>query len=123
VAPGRVLADSQHVTHAVLGAMARRSPVLLAPMPDTMAQAQPGEAAHVTAHRERMKTGPAREAYRQRKALSELVHAWLTDMGLDRMPVRGLRKCACVLLLAITVLNVLQHAPIARAPPRVAVAA
>jgi hypothetical protein len=116
-APGRVLADAQHVTHRVLREMAQRPTRLFAPVPGPMQAPQAREPVHVLVFKHRMQTAEASEAYRQRKALSEFVHAKLAAMGLERMPVRGLKKVLCVLLLATLSLNLLQHAPRLRSPP------
>lgn len=112
--------------------MAQRPTRLFAPVPGPMQAPRPKEVAgvlvsrlptqepvHVLVFKQRMLTEEAQQAYRQRKALSEFVHAKLEAMGLGRMPVRGLRKVLCVLLLATTCLNILQHAAHPRAPPPV----
>jgi hypothetical protein len=127
-----VLADAQHVTHRVLREMAQRPTRLVAPVPGPMQGPPPKkvgcallsmqvpqtpDSLHVAVFKQRMQTEGAQEAYRQRKALSEFVHAKLTAMRLDRLPVRGLQKVLCVLLLATTTLNLLQHAPRLRESP------
>ena len=45
----------------------------------------------VAAWRTRMATQPAKDLYK-RRARCELIHAWLRNLDLDRLRVRGLRK-------------------------------
>ncbi|GAB4113000.1 MAG: hypothetical protein Fur0019_19400 [Tibeticola sp.] len=49
--------------------------------------------------RQRMATPEAKELYKLRAATAECVNAQARNRGLQRMPVRGLRKMRCVVLL------------------------
>ena len=59
----------------------------------------PGDTPKVAAWRERMGTEAAKKTYRLRGATSECVNAHLRNRRLRQMPVRGVRRAHCVLLL------------------------
>ena len=113
-----MLADADHVTDAVLAAAADRGVTLLAPVCDDR-PGVPRTSPAAQAWRARMATTAARDAYRERKGLSELSNAHLLErLALRRLPVRGLAKVTCVVLLAASVANILAHAAtFARPPP------
>jgi hypothetical protein len=113
-----VLADADHVSVAALATAAARGVELLAPVP-TASVGAVDSAPSMRALAAQMAAPAAQAAYRARKALSEYANAVLKDrFGLRRLPVRGLEKVTCVMLLAAIVFNVIQHAAaFARGPP------
>jgi hypothetical protein len=65
----------------------------------------------IVAWRQRMETDEAKQLYRARAGLCELMNAHLrTHHGVDHVLVRGLAKVACVALLGAIASNLLQHA-------------
>lgn len=65
----------------------------------------------IVAWRARMETDEAKQRYRARASLCELMNAHLrTHHGIDRFLVRGLAKVTCVALLGAIASNLTQHA-------------
>jgi len=56
-----------------------------------------------------MKSPEAKEKYRSRIAMSELVNSWFKHrFGLEPLPVRGVERVTCFVLMASVVLNITQ---------------
>ncbi|MDX2176182.1 MAG: IS1182 family transposase [Candidatus Sumerlaeia bacterium] len=71
-------------------------------------RARPEDSAAARAWRRRMKSAAAKEIYKERASTIERVNADLrTHRTLDRMPVRGIRKVTCVVLLNAITFNLL----------------
>jgi transposase len=62
-------------------------------------QPLPGESATVAEWRRRMNTAEAKEIYKDRASTAECVNAIARNRGLRQLPVRGLSKIRCVVLL------------------------
>lgn len=63
--------------------------------------------------RERMATDEAKELYKDRAATAECVNAQARNRGLQRMPVRGLAKVKCVVLLYVLAHNLMRMVKLA----------
>jgi transposase len=63
--------------------------------------------------RGRMATDEAKQLYRQRAATAECVNAQARNRGLQRMPVRGLAKVKCVVLLYVLAHNLMRMVTLA----------
>ncbi len=73
---------------------------------------KPGDSEAVRAWKQRMKSAPGKEIYKQRAATSETVNADLRSWrGLGRITVRGLAKARCVALWCALAYNVMHFAP------------
>jgi hypothetical protein len=111
--PTTLLADANHAAHGCIrGATANGVTVLVA-VPER--SQQPGRKADddpaIVAWRARMETAEAKQLYRARAGLCELMNAHLrTHHGVDHVLVRGLKKVTCVALLGAIASNLLQHA-------------
>ena len=136
--PEQWLVDGGFPAHAQIDAVAGKTE-LYAPVPkppkpkatqdDTkgeVAQAQPaaapqvseferkpGDSEAVAQWRKRMDSDEAREIYKQRAATAECVNALARNRGLLRMPVRGLAKVKCVVLLFVLAHNLMRMAKLA----------
>jgi hypothetical protein len=110
--PVMLLADANHAKHACITLATRRGVEVLIAVPKREQSASPeGAATEIAAWRERMKTEPAKRAYRSRAALCELVNAHLkSHHGTATVLVRGLEKVTCVALLGALANNILAHA-------------
>ena len=111
-APQKMLVDGGFPAHAQIEALADKTEVY-APVPEARAkkddkgnQAQqdkhepkPDDSAAVASWRQRMASDEAKELYKRRAATAECVNAQARNRGLQRMPVRGLKKVRCVALL------------------------
>jgi transposase len=71
-------------------------------------QARPGDSRAVAAWRERMSTEEAKAIYKQRAASAECVNAHARNRGLRLLPVRGIAKVSCVVLLHAVAHNVMR---------------
>ena len=60
---------------------------------------KPDDSAAVASWRQRMAGDEAKALYKLRAATAECVNAQARNRGLQRMPVRGLKKVRCVALL------------------------
>ena len=60
-----------------------------------------------------MNSDTAREIYKDRAATAECVNAQARNRGLQRMPVRGLRKVKCVVRLYVLAHNLMRMAALA----------
>ena len=60
---------------------------------------KPDDSAAVASWRQRMASDEAKALYKRRAATAECVNAQARNRGLQRMPVRGLKKVRCVALL------------------------
>jgi hypothetical protein len=63
--------------------------------------------------RERMATDEAKELYKERAATAECVNAQARNRGLQRMPVRGLAKVKCAVLLYVLAHNLMRMVKLA----------
>jgi transposase len=70
----------------------------------------PGESAAVAEWRRRMNTAEAKEIYKDRASTAECVNAIARNRGLRQMPVRGLGKIRCVVLLFALAHNLVRAA-------------
>ena len=118
-APQKMLVDGGFPAHAQIDAVADKTEVY-APVPEARAKTndkkdeqgqevqqdrqdkhepKPDDSAAVASWRQRMASDEAKELYKRRAATAECVNAQARNRGLQRMPVRGLKKVRCVALL------------------------
>jgi hypothetical protein len=115
-APHKMLVDGGFPAHAQIDAVADKTEVY-APVPEARAkkdenkddngnavaqdkhEPKPDDSAAVASWRQRMASDEAKALYKQRAATAECVNAQARNRGLQRMPVRGLKKVRCVALL------------------------
>lgn len=115
-APQKMLVDGGYPAHAQIEAVADKTEVY-APVPEARAkkdakkdeqgqevqqdkyEPKPDDSAAVASWRQRMASDEAKELYKRRAATAECVNAQARNRGLQRMPVRGLKKVRCVALL------------------------
>ena len=111
-APQKMLVDGGFPAHAQIDAVAHKTEVY-APVPEARAkkddkgteaqqdkhEPKPDDSAAVASWRQRMASDEAKELYKRRAATAECVNAQARNRGLQRMPVRGLKKVRCVALL------------------------
>jgi hypothetical protein len=114
-APRKMLVDGGFPAHAQIDAVADKTEVY-APVPEARAkkdeqgqevqqdrqdkhEPKPDDSAAVASWRQRMASDEAKELYKRRAATAECVNAQARNRGLQRMPVRGLKKVRCVALL------------------------
>ena len=112
VTPQQWLVDGGFPAHEQIDAVADKTEVY-APVPEARAKKdtqgnevkqdkhapRPDDSAAVAQWRQRMATPEAKELYKLRAATAECVNAQARNRGLQRMPVRGLSKMRCVVLL------------------------
>jgi transposase len=110
--PQQWLVDGGFPAHEQIDAVAGKTEVL-APVPaprqskDKQDQAvepdphaaKPDDSEAVAAWRQRMASEEAKQAYKLRAATAECVNAQARNRGLQRLPVRGLPKVRCVVLM------------------------
>lgn len=111
--PKTLLADANHASHDCIRAATHQGVTPLVAVPER--SRRPGAKADndpaIVAWRARMETDEAKQSYRARAGLCELMNAHLrTHHGVDRFLVRGLEKVTCVPLLGAIASNLLQHA-------------
>lgn len=134
-APQKMLVDGGYPAHAQIDAVADKTEVY-APVPEARAkkdankdakkddhgnevaqdkhEPRPDDSAAVASWRKRMASEEAKVLYKRRAATAECVNAQARNRGLQRMPVRGLKKVRCVVLLfalAHNLMRTLQLAP------------
>ena len=115
-APQKMLVDGGFPAHAQIDAVADKTEVY-APVPEARAkkdakkddqgnevqpdkhEPKPDDSAAVARWRQRMAGDEAKALYKLRAATAECVNAQARNRGLQRMPVRGLKKVRCVALL------------------------
>lgn len=104
--PEELLADGGYPVHRDLVRLSQLGCTVYAPPMKREGEndRDPGEPTkedtpETLAWRQRMQTEEAKEIYKQRGATSECVHANMRNHGLQRMPVRGVKKCKAVGLL------------------------
>ncbi len=115
-APRKMLVDGGFPARAQIDAVADKTEVY-APVPEARVkkdakkdeqgnevqqdkhEPKPGDSAAVASWRQRMARDEARALYKRRAATAECVNAQARNRGLQRMPVRGLNKVRCVVLL------------------------
>jgi len=76
-------------------------------------QPKPGDSDAVVAWRERMGTDEAKAIYKLRAATAECANAQARNRGLQLLPVRGLAKVKCVVLLFALAHNLMRMASLA----------
>lgn len=113
--PKVVLADGGHAKHDDIVAMkAKGIDVIVAPHHTARSIAElklSGERPAVIAWRERMETAEAKELYRARAGLCELLNArQKSHHGITQFLVRGVAKVTCVVLMSAMASNLVQHA-------------
>lgn len=110
--PEQWLVDGGFPAHEQIDAVADKTEVY-APVPEARTkkdeqgnevkpdkhEPKPDDSAAVAKWRQRMATPEAKELYKLRAATAECVNAQARNRGLQRMPVRGLGKMRCVVLL------------------------
>jgi transposase len=110
--PERWLVDGGFPAHEQIDAVADKTEVY-APVPEARAKKdeqgneveqdkyapKPEDSPAVAQWRQRMATPEAKALYKLRAATAECVNAQARNRGLQRMPVRGLSKMRCVVLL------------------------
>jgi transposase len=110
--PEQWLVDGGFPAHEQIDAVADKTEVY-APVPEARAKKdaqgnkveqdkhapKPEDSDAVAQWRQRMATPEARQLYKRRAATAECVNAQARNRGLQRMPVRGLSKMRCVVLL------------------------
>lgn len=111
--PNTLLADANHAAHDCIRTATEAGVEVLVAVPER--SQKPGANADddpaITAWRERMQTDEAKQRYRARAGLCELMNAHLhKHHGLDQFLVRGIAKATCVVLLGAIASNLLQHA-------------
>lgn len=121
-APQKMLVDGGYPAHAQIDAVADKTEVY-APVPearvkkdeqgrevaqDNKHEPKPDDSAAVASWRQRMATDEAKELYKRRAATAECVNAQARNRGLQRMPVRGLKKVRCVALLLALAHNLMR---------------
>jgi transposase len=124
-APHKMLVDGGFPAHAQIDAVADKTEVY-APVPEARAkkddkrdeqgqevpqdkhEPKPDDSAAVANWRQRMASDEAKELYKRRAATAECVNAQARNRGLQRMPVRGLKKVRCVALLFALAHNLLR---------------
>jgi IS5 family transposase len=115
-APQRMLVDGGFPAHAQIDAVADKTEVY-APVPEARSkkdvkkddegnevqqdrhEPKPDDSAAVASWRQRMASDEAKALYTRRAATAECVNAQARNRGLQRLPVRGLKKVRCVALL------------------------
>jgi hypothetical protein len=115
-APQKMLVDGGFPAHAQIDAVADKTEVY-APVPEARAkkdakkdeqgqevqqdkhEPKPDDSAAVASWRQRMASDEAKALYKRRAATAECVNAQARNRGLQRMPVRDLKKVRCVALL------------------------
>jgi IS5 family transposase len=111
-APKKMLVDGGFPAHAQIDAVQDKTEVY-APVPEARAkkddeghevqqdkhEPKPDDSAAVASWRQRMASDEAKALYKRRAATAECVNAQARNRGLQRMPVRGLKKVRCVALL------------------------
>jgi len=115
-APQKMLVDGGFPAHAQIDAVADKTEVY-APVPEARAkkddkkdeqgqevpqdkhEPKPDDSAAVASWRQRMASDEAKALYKRRAATAECVNAQARNRGLQRMPVRGLKRVRCVALL------------------------
>jgi transposase len=124
--PKTLLADANHAKHDCIRAATAVGVETIVAVPertrdggarlraraaDGEVRAQADDDPAIVAWRERMDTDDAKQLYRARAGLCELMNAHLrTHHGVDHFLVRGLAKVTCVVLFAAIASNLLQHA-------------
>ncbi|SRR5579883_20556 len=111
--PKTLLADSNHTSYDGIRNATERGVQVVIAVPEhakapTSRHAQLDPA--ITAWRERMNTDEAKQLYRARASLCELLNAHLRRYGLEQFLVRGTKKVTNVALLVAITSNLLQHA-------------
>jgi Transposase DDE domain len=112
--PKTLLSDANHAAHECIRDAARRGVRALIAVPERSKDSGPNAAddAPIAEWRNRMQTEEAKDQYRARAGLCELMNAHLrSHHGVNPFLVRGLGKVTCVALLAALASNLLQHAP------------
>ena len=112
--PEQLLADGGYVNHASIDDVTRRGTILVAPVmaskngtPATLPR--PGDSLPVALWRVRMGTDAAKQAYKQRGAIAEWVHAdGRTHRILTQLGLRGQRKVHAWVLWAALAHNMLR---------------
>lgn len=102
--PKEALADGGFAKHEDIEQAERRGTTVYAPVPEPKDASRdrheplPGDSEEIAAWRERMKTGEAKEIYKERASTIECCNAQARNRGLIRLLVRGLRKVKAVAL-------------------------
>jgi transposase len=123
--PKKLLADANHAKHDCIRAATAAGVETLVAVPertrdggarlrkrdtDGTVRTHADDDPAIVAWRERMETDEAKQLYRARASLCELMNAHLrTHHGVDHFLVRGLAKVTCVALFAAIASNLLAH--------------
>ncbi len=117
-APESWLVDGGYTSHDQIERVVEKT-VVYGPVPkpkdDTVDphRPKPGDSGAVAAWRERMGTDEAKAIYKQRAASAECANAQARNRGLQLLPVRGLKKVKCVVLLFALAHNLIRMATLA----------
>ena len=116
--PENWLVDGGYPGHGQMDAVAESTtvyaPVPKAKNPQTdVHQPKPKDSPAVAQWRERMKSDEAKALYQDRAATAECVNALARNRGLNRLPVRGLKKVKAVALLFALAHNLMRAAILA----------
>jgi transposase len=120
-APAEILVDGGFPAHAQIEAVAGKS-VVYAPVPVPREAgrdphvARPDDSPAIGAWRERMGGDEAKAIYKERAATAECVNALARNRGLVLLPVRGLAKVTCVLLLFALAHNLMRSFTLTSGP-------
>jgi transposase len=111
--PKTLLADANHAKHECIRAATAAGVEAIVAVPERTRNggANADDDPAIVAWRARMETDEAKQLYRARASLCELMNAHLrTHHGVDQFLVRGVAKVTCVALLGAIASNLLQHA-------------
>ena len=117
-APESWLVDGGYTSHDQIERVQEKT-VVYGPVPkpkdDTVNphQPKPSDSDAVAAWRERMGTDEAKVIYKLRAATAECANAQARNRGLQLLPVRGLKKVKCVVLLFALAHNLMRMASLA----------
>lgn len=111
--PTFLLADANHQSHDGIKAAMHRGVLPIVAVFERSAKDGPraNQDSAIQLWKENMQTERAKELYRARASLCELINARLRQRGLERLLVRGLHKAHCVALLMAISTNLLSHLP------------
>lgn len=109
--PEVLLADANHAKHECIRDATARGVEVLVPVPERAKKPDATDDPAIAAWHERMATDEAKRQYRARAALCELPNAHLKcHHAAEQLPVRGIERVSCFVLLAALTANLLAHA-------------
>jgi transposase len=109
ILPKVLMADADHVTYEEIRE-AHGKVELLLPIPERAGGEHGASDEAIKEWKARMETDKAIQQYRSRKAIAERANSnLLIRFGLEPLPVRGVVKVNCVVLMGAIVNNVIEH--------------